>query len=45
MTGIAHLSLRTPMFGERRFGVLFGVLELNLIVEALFWRARYQLLL
>ena len=42
---MAHLSLRTPMFGERRFGALFGVLELNLILEALFWRARYQLLL
>ena len=28
-----HLSLRSPMFGERRFGVLFGMLKFNLILE------------
>ena len=33
LTVIAHLSLRSPMFGERRFGVLFGMLKFKLILE------------
>ena len=32
LTVIAHLSLRSPMFGERHFGVLFGMLKLNLLL-------------
>jgi len=33
LTAITHLSLRSPMFGERRFGVLFGMLKFKLILE------------
>ncbi len=33
LTVITHLSLRSPMFGERHFGVLFGMLKLNLLLE------------
>jgi len=32
LTVITHLSLRSPMFGERHFGVLFGMLKLNLLL-------------
>ena len=32
LTVITHLSLRSPMFGERHFGVLFDMLKLNLLL-------------
>ena len=42
LTVIAHLSLRSPMFGERHFGVLFGMLKFNLILRA-FGRSSFDI--